>query len=367
MDKHKSRRHARPGFTLIELLVVIGIIAVLMAMLLPALNAARDSANKVATAAQLNAIGVGLELFQGDQNAYPGSMAYVGGAGAPDDSDGPDNIPNSGDELGPGFAMASAGTTMSGAHWLAYMLLGADLRGYAAPQNVVDPATTGIDAADLQMLNRRGPYLDTSKITAVPDNDASLGWFSAATGLSDPGPNTGRHLILDNFGYPILYYRATPGASRQITNGILGSGAGLLTQRIYNVLDNWNLTNTYSFSKGQSNPLGMMSFDPTTLTSPPYPAIRSDWDDAYLKNNVADTVEDYVSKVANDFTPDPEPRSFCTIIADRASMDTQIQGVAVGMTVLATPHNADTYLLISAGPDGVYGTIDDVANFPVPR
>ena len=70
-DSRQTREHRRSGiFTLLELLIVISIIAILAAMLLPALGKARQAARNSVCKSQLKQIGTALVLYVSDYGDY---------------------------------------------------------------------------------------------------------------------------------------------------------------------------------------------------------------------------------------------------------------------------------------------------------
>src|SRR5205823_2179897 len=83
LEEYSMTSRHRRGFTLVELLVVIGIIALLISMLLPALDKARQQAQTVACLSNLRQMAAGVAFYVND---YKGLMPLYSLQGYSDSS-----------------------------------------------------------------------------------------------------------------------------------------------------------------------------------------------------------------------------------------------------------------------------------------
>jgi len=291
----------KKAFTMIELLTVLGIIAILIGILIPALAMVRKFAKETAQKSQFAAIDMALLTFKNDYGDYPESDRFQ--------------------------------ADYCGSQKLAEALLGLDLLGFH-PDSIFrsdgfdGPAPAGINlytAPTHHNGERKGPYLDTEKANVFRLGTSADGIQQGLWSRTDCAPlNPDTFVLCDvftckkivirdygktvirNAGTPILYYKANT------ANTSIGVDLAI-PDRIYDYRNNVPFTEVL----------------PILATG------------KKLKHRIALPQDDV-----------PTEKNFYYFIAD------PVTSISTKMS-----YNPDSYILISAGMDGEYGTADDVTNF----
>ena len=311
-------RTRKKAFTIVELLTVMGVIAVLIGLMVPALALVKDYSKRIQQKAQFHSIDMGLQLYKTEFGSYPESK---------DNSYPTVNVIDPSPYCGANkLAEAMAGLDFLGYHPKSGLTANGqnDVDGDLTPEQIYDavggivPSSGNMAYAEtaLENIANRKKFIDLENANAFQMQDI----YDVAT-VTGAGWTDGRSVVLGDVyakkrqsgkkaGMPILYYRARSGFQFQDhLNDNNGSG-NPDDDDVYNFYDNELL-------------LSLNAPEDNSILHPLYDTITD--------------LEDFDGIIGNQ----------------------QVEQAAG----IKTPYRADSYFLLSAGKDGLFGTADDVFNF----
>ena len=176
--QQNHQTHARRGFSLIELMVVIVIIAILMALILPAISGARQRARIAQVSSEISQLDNAVAKFKSVYNVEPPSSLYIPAAGgtwgAADRSKVRSIWPQFNFATNGGLGNGTKDMHLSGAECLVFFLGGIE-NSSSNPPVVLGFSKNPQTPWDSAGTNREGPFFefDNSRFTDL-DKDGLL-------------------------------------------------------------------------------------------------------------------------------------------------------------------------------------------------
>ena len=309
--KTNDKKH---GFTIVELLTVMAVIAILIGLLVPAIDKVRKGAKDVKQKAQFHSIEVALEIFKNDEGYYPQSSLLR-----------PDST------ISPPFTC--------GAHKLAEALVGRDLLGFDPKTQwdaeedetnteayACDDKSSTPDEKEESLERRKGPYLQLQNIGAF--NIAQL--FDDTKEVY-PGDRDNKGNTTSSDAAPVLtdvYYEKRVTLKRQSSGSTITLNVMAGTPILYykantsSTVFNYQQPDLSIYDNSHNDPI----IDLGQLKDPDI--------DHPFKADGSYQSKDFFEAITNP-----------------------------NITSRERPYNSDSFILLSAGNDGLYGTSDDIWNF----